>query len=226
MSLPLTALFQFSTYNALNKAIFDGSFSYRDVIPYGDFGLGTYADLNGEMLLLDGQLWLLPGTGVATIADPDSRTPFAAVTTFKPTINLSLPSGLDYNGFATFLADQIPERNLPLALRVDGYFSSVHFRSLFAQTQPYPTLSEAAASGVQWEVQSVRGTMVGFRFPQYLGSVNLAGWHLHFITEDRKTGGHVLGFKTRDLNISAQYCPTVVVNLPTDSDLFAAADLN
>jgi acetolactate decarboxylase len=68
--------------------------------------------------------------------------------------------------------------------------------------------------------------MVGFRFPQYLGAVNLAGFHLHFITENRTTGGHVLGFKTGAGNLSAQYCPTVVMNLPTSSELFANADLN
>ena len=38
----------------------------------------------------------------------------------------------------------------------------------------------------------MQGTLVGFRMPQYLKDVNVAGYHLHFITSDRSSGGHLL----------------------------------
>ena len=40
------------------------------------------------------------------------------------------------------------------------------------------------------------GTLIGFRFPATARSVNVAGWHFHFLTADRTRGGHVLGLTT------------------------------
>ena len=39
----------------------------------------------------------------------------------------------------------------------------------------------------------VDGTLIGFRFPAAMTSVNVPGWHFHFLSADRSRGGHVLG---------------------------------
>jgi acetolactate decarboxylase len=44
-----------------------------------------------------------------------------------------------------------------------------------------------------FELRDVHGSLVGFRFPDHARGLNVAGYHFHFITDDRSAGGHVLG---------------------------------
>ena len=36
------------------------------------------------------------------------------------------------------------------------------------------------------------GSVVGFRFPDATSGIEVAGHHLHFLSDDRRVGGHVL----------------------------------
>ena len=36
-----------------------------------------------------------------------------------------------------------------------------------------------------------RVSLVGVYFPDYMDGINMPGWHLHFLSEDRAKGGHV-----------------------------------
>ena len=36
--------------------------------------------------------------------------------------------------------------------------------------------------------------MVGFYCPEYIGQINVAGYHLHFVSDDKKSAGHVMEF--------------------------------
>ena len=38
---------------------------------------------------------------------------------------------------------------------------------------------------------SVKGSLICVYYPDYMDGINAAGWHLHFISEDRTKGGHV-----------------------------------
>jgi acetolactate decarboxylase len=42
----------------------------------------------------------------------------------------------------------------------------------------------------------VNGTLIGFRFPAATSSVNVAGWHFHFLTSGEPRGGHVFTLTT------------------------------
>jgi acetolactate decarboxylase len=218
----MAALTQFSTFNALKTGLFEGYFAYSDVLQHGDFGIGTYEHLDGEMLLTDGQLYYLPATGIAKLADANSRTPFAIVTKWAPTITFDVPPDLTYEALAAVISEKVPEKNVPVAVKLEGSFASVHFRSCWKQNEPYPTLAEAAQTSVQWQQDGLSGTILGFRFPKYLEGINLPGFHLHFVNTERTTGGHVLGLKTGKVIVSAQYCSKVVANLPEGK--FATSD--
>ncbi|STV89032.1 alpha-acetolactate decarboxylase [Klebsiella michiganensis] len=39
------------------------------------------------------------------------------------------------------------------------------------------------------------GVLVGFRTPQHMQGINVAGYHEHFITDDRQGGGHLLDYQ-------------------------------
>jgi acetolactate decarboxylase len=219
-------LFQYSTFNSLKQGNYAGLFSYRDILTDVDLGLGTFEHLDGEMALVDGECWRLPVDGVAVPADPAGLTPFAVVTKFTPTITFAISSEVDFDGVVKLFAEKVPERNVPIAVRIDGLFDFIHFRSCYAQAPPYPDLAEAARTGVQFKKERIAGSVVGFRFPAYLAGLNLPGFHLHFVSQDKSTGGHVLALNATNVSLSAQYLPKVVAALPSDNPAFALANFS
>jgi acetolactate decarboxylase len=42
-------------------------------------------------------------------------------------------------------------------------------------------------------LSNVKGTLVGFYIPGYMKEINVAKYHFHFVTDDMKSGGHLLG---------------------------------
>jgi acetolactate decarboxylase len=78
------------------------------------------------------------------------------------------------------------------AIRVEAVFQQVKVRSVAKQTKPYPALTDALKNQVVFEYQNLKGTLVGSWCPEYVGGVNVPGYHLHFISADRTRGGHLL----------------------------------
>jgi acetolactate decarboxylase len=77
-------LFQVSTIDALLEGIYDGDITCKELKNHGDFGIGTFNGLDGEMIELDGNLYQVRANGVAYPADDSTKVPFAAVTFFEP----------------------------------------------------------------------------------------------------------------------------------------------
>src|SRR6202046_1570034 len=77
-------VYQTSTIAALLDGIYDGDVTIAELLTHGDFGLGTFNRLDGELVVLDGVSHHLRSDGSVGVAAADDRTPFAAVTWFKP----------------------------------------------------------------------------------------------------------------------------------------------
>ena len=60
------AIYQYSTINALLEGVFDGDITLGSLKNYGDFGIGTFNTLDGEMIFLDGYFTALSPTGKFT----------------------------------------------------------------------------------------------------------------------------------------------------------------
>jgi acetolactate decarboxylase len=54
LGVPLHTLFQVSTSGALVQGIYERAVSSTFLLDYGDFGIGTINNLDGEMVVLDG----------------------------------------------------------------------------------------------------------------------------------------------------------------------------
>lgn len=186
----------------------------------GDFGLGTLNGLDGEMIALDGEYYQIRTDGKAYPIDDTSLTPFADVTFFNNDIEASPPGGLDYPGLQSFINGILPSKNVFYAIKIEGEFSYVKARSVPAQDKPYPALSEAIKKQTVFEYNNVSGVMVGFWCPSYTGSVCIPAYHLHFITDDRQAGGHVLDMKLGAVTISLDETPDLQVQLPSSEDFY------
>jgi acetolactate decarboxylase len=185
--------FQVSTLGALNVGVYQGATTIADLKPYGDFGLGTFEGLDGEMVILNGKFYQIKADGAAYPVADNSKTPFSAVTFFRKERSLRLAGQMTYQQLQQQIDKQLPTSNLPYAILLQGTFPSLKVRSVPKQIPPYIPLKDVVnQQQVVFELQNVQGTLVGFRLPQYLKDVNVAGYHFHFITNDRTAGGHVL----------------------------------
>ena len=187
-------VYQTSTMAALLDGIYDGDVTIADLLTHGDFGLGTFNHLDGEMVILDGTCYHLRADGSATIASGQDKTPFAAVVWFRPDKTINIEGQSDRAALTGLIDSAIPSPNLTYALRVSGSFASVRTRTVMAQQPPYPALTEATADEPVTDLGQVTGTLAGFRTPAYEQGISVAGYHLHFLTQDRQHGGHALDY--------------------------------
>lgn len=185
--------FQVSTLGALNIGVYEGAATLAELKLHGNFGLGTLEGLDGEMVILNGKFYQIKTDGVAYPVADNSKTPFSTVTFFRRQRSLRLSGQMTYQELQQQLDKQLPTLNLPYAIRLQGTFPSLKLRSVPKQTPPYSPLNDVVSrQEIVFELRNARGTLVGFRLPQYLKAVNVAGYHLHFITSDNKAGGHLL----------------------------------
>jgi len=218
-------LTQVSTIDAVLNGLYDGVITYGSLKEYGDFGIGTFEGLDGEMVALDGEFYQIKADGVAYPVSDDMSSPFASVISFDADEEMTIPEGMDYPQFQSHLGDSIEKRNIFHAVRLDGSFDYVKTRSVPGQEKPYPPLVEVTANQPTFEFTDIEGTMVGFYSPDYVGGLNVPGYHLHFITEDRKAGGHVLEFIVNDARLSVDYSSEIHIVLP-DTAEFNALNLS
>ncbi|MBA3921658.1 MAG: acetolactate decarboxylase [Nostocaceae cyanobacterium] len=185
--------FQVSTLGALNIGVYEGAATLAELKHHGDFGLGTFEGLDGEMVVLNGKVYQIKSDGVAYPVADEVRTPFSTVAVFRRERSLHLTGQMTYPELQQQINKQLPSANLPYAIRLQGTFSYLKVRSVPKQKPPYRPLSDVVSQQQRvFELRNVQGTLVGFRIPQFLKSVNVAGYHFHFITSDRKAGGHLL----------------------------------
>ena len=185
-------VYQVSTMNALTQGIYEGAVSYEDLEKHGDFGLGTFEGLEGEMVGLDGVFYQVKTDGVPHVVEGGMTTPFAFVTFFETNREETVSDVGNMDELTGLLDGMLPTRNIYYAIRIHGQFSHVKARSVPGQQEPYPPLAEVVARQTIFELNDVSGSIVGFFCPASKEGVNAAGYHLHFITDDRKAGGHML----------------------------------
>jgi acetolactate decarboxylase len=185
-------LFQTSTIEALLDGNYEGDVTFAELGEHGDFGLGTFDALDGEMICLDGDFYRVRADGRAYAVDGGSKTPFAVVTFFEPDLLLPLADLEDFAALCAHLEGVVGDRAVCHAVRVDGYFDYAKTRSVPRQEKPFPPLVEVIEDQPSFEFRGLRGSLAGFRFPDRAGGLNVAGYHFHFISEDRSVGGHLL----------------------------------
>ncbi len=215
-------LTQVSTIDALMTGVYDGETTLAALLKEGDFGSGTFNSLDGEMVLLDGQVYRITGTGRVERPPLTTKVPFAAVTFFEADRKIPLAAGLTMPQFISETDRLLPTPNIFYAIKISGTFESVKTRSVPRQEKPYRPLAEVVKTQPEFNLKNVRGTMVGFRCPPYVKGINVPGYHLHFITADRKAGGHVLDFKAQKAIVEIDDTNEFFLMLPSDSPFYKA----
>lgn len=218
-------LVQFSLLAALAAGDYEGGAPLSAVRARGDFGLGTFDRLDGELILLDGEIYQAVVDGTVRRRDDQGTTPFATVTFFAADGRLTGISATSLEELDRLLDGRLPNLQLPVALRIDGEFAELTLRSAPPQKPPYRPLAEAIDQQVTWQRQNVRGTLLGIRCPDWMQTLNVAGYHWHFLSDDRTVGGHVLDCQFDDATALYDECTSVAVELPR-SKSFSQVDMS
>ena len=190
-------VFQVSTLDALSSGIFQGAMTFAELRQHGDFGVGTFDSLDGEMVALDGHFYQVRSDGVVSRVNGNATTPFAVVTKFDSDIRLKVTQAASLAEISAFIDQLLPSKNYFYAVKIHGEFSEITVRSVPKQYPPFPPLATAVAEQSLFPLHDVEGTLVGFRSPAFVKGINQPGYHFHFISDDARAGGHALSFEIR-----------------------------
>ncbi|AKG33370.1 acetolactate decarboxylase [Paenibacillus durus] len=210
-------IYQASTMVALLSGLYDGTVTFGELKKHGDFGIGTFHQLDGEMIAFDGEFFHLYPDGTAQKVSLDESTPFSSVTFFEQQQTAPLNKAVTRQELEKILDDLVPSPNLFHAIRIDGHFQEVHTRTVPHQDKPYPPFVEVTKSQPSFDFADVDGVIAGFWTPAFAQGIAVAGYHLHFINDVRDGGGHVMDFVLEQGTISICTCTDFQLALPQDN---------
>lgn len=226
-------LYQVSLLQSLMLGDFDGSQTLAELKKKGDFGLGTFQGVAGEMVVLDGTVYRCKEDGTVEVQADAMTTPFSNVTFFQSDLSWKQERKDSIEAFQNDVISRITDfgmsANSIYAVKATGHFDKVVARSIAQQSKPYPTLEQAMAKDQQvFEFNDIDGTLVGFYFPAYCSSFNTTGWHFHFISADRTRGGHLLDIVSGQdgLELEVDLTDRIEICLPYGSKEFEANDFS
>ncbi len=217
-------VYQTSTFDALLSGNFEGTMNFTDLAKKGDFGIGTFNELDGEMIALDGRFYQIKSDGMVYPVKPEMKTPFAVVTNFMADTSFQITYNLSYNQLNELIDQVIPTKNIFYAIKIEGQFDQAITRSVPKQQKPYPDLIEVVKDQPLFEFNSVGGVMVGFRVPEYMEGINVPAYHYHFMNEEKSKGGHLLECILSDVTISIDIIHEAQIGL-LDNETFYQLNL-
>jgi acetolactate decarboxylase len=221
---PVHTVFQVSTSGALVAGVYDREVSVETILRHGDFGLGTFANMDGEMVVLDGQVFHVQGSGRVAEAARDAGAPFAVVTWFKPETSASIGPVGSFKDLEARCDAFRRSGNIFYALRLDGRFKRVRTRAV-KPSQPGDGLVDAAKAQSEFAFVDIDGSLVGLWSPGFSSAFSVAGYHFHFLSADRRHGGHLLAVEADTLELKVEPLTRFHLALP-ESEAFLKADLS
>jgi acetolactate decarboxylase len=203
--------------NALVEGIYEQKIPFTQVKQHGDFGLGTFDNLDGEMVMLDGRIYQITAAGRVSLVDEHALTPFTCVTFYRPLSHDDLETEMTHVDFQEWLQRLLPSPNIFYAIRIEGRFAYIKARSVPKQ-ENYRPLVEVARNQPVFTYTGIEGTLVGFFTPAFVGSLSVPGLHLHFLSDDKQHGGHLLECRPAKVRVGVQFIQTLELALPMNLD--------
>lgn len=213
-------MYQVSTLQALAMGYTRSVTTVGELRMHGNIGLGTFENVDGEMILVDGKCYRAMETGLVEEADDAMGVPFSSVVTMAETRSFSIGAMSNIEALKEYLTVKIEEGfglNSMHVIRIDGFFSKVDARSEAPYRSQHITLKEMlAVTQRAFVFEEIKGTMVCVYYPDYMDGINAAGWHLHFISHDRTKGGHVFDLEMQSGEASLMKIDSIEIQMPCD----------
>ena len=188
-------IYQVALLQSFMHGEYDGFVTVGDLKSYGDTGLGTFNGANGEMVFLDGVVYQADSEGNINIMPDNETIPFATVTNFDCDYKMSDISAKDFDDLTKQLDKEIKKygTNQMYVMKIKAECKNITVRSVVKQEKPYDEFTEVAARDQRvFPHNNLNGTIIAVYFPDYMDKLNMHGWHLHFLSDNKTIGGHVL----------------------------------
>lgn len=187
-----SVLYQAGSFAIFEKGEYSEVFSIDEMNHLGNFGVGGFEDMDGELLQLDGTVYQITKDGLVNTPPGDTGVCFGNTLNFTPESSYTIQETSTLEELYAVIKESLPDPEQIYAVRVDGPFTNLSFKSIPIQEKPYPPLSAVIDNQSIFHLENATGTIAGFWFPNWMDGVNYAGFHLHFITDERDAGGHIL----------------------------------
>ena len=211
-------MYQVSTLQALAMGYTRAVITVGELLQHGDIGLGTFEDVNGEMIMLDGCCYRAREEGSVEMAEEEMGVPFSAVAHLNDNGHIPLGRVEGIEELKRLLDLKIEEDfglNSMHVVRLDGSFEKISARSESPYRSQHISLKEIL-KGTQKDFyfDDIAGTLVCVYFPDYMDGINAPGWHLHFVSDDRSRGGHVFDLVMKEGSMLVNKISQIHIQLP------------
>ncbi len=208
--------------SSLIAGVYDSEVTIADLLTHGDFGLGTFEQLDGELVAFDNTVFQLRSDGSARKALHSQKSPFAVMTFFNCDIEHHFSHGVSQKEIHNIINQYVPSDNLFCAIRIEGEFELVKTRTVPRQTPPYRPMLDAIENQPTFTFHNEVGIIAGFRSPQFTQGINVAGFHEHYINQQRQGGGHVLDYYLKNGTLQIGVISRLTIDLPNQSTFLQA----
>ncbi|ANZ32552.1 acetolactate decarboxylase [Staphylococcus carnosus] len=219
-------IYQHGTLGTLMAGMLKGTASIDEMLKHGDLGIGTLDGCDGEVIILDNEAFHANEYGEFKKLNGDEMTPFSTVTDFKPNKKFDITNLITSENLLDTILVRMKSQNLFSAVKIHGSFKKVHVRMMPKQEPPYQRLMESVNRQPELTFETINGTIVGFFTPELFHGVGTAGFHLHFVDQERTVGGHVLDFELERGTVEINDVETFEQNFPVHDEEFLNADID
>ncbi|SNR77043.1 acetolactate decarboxylase [Lutibacter agarilyticus] len=187
--------YHYSIWEAFVNKIYDGTLKASELKERGTIGLGSYNALEGELVMLDGILYEALGDGSVIVVNDTTKIAYANAAFYKEDVAFKFEDTYNYEDLRKELNLQTGSKNFFYAFKIHGTFQKLKLGGVPKQEKPYTEgLDVLIPNRPVFDKENITGTMVGFYCPEFIGKINVTGYHLHFVSDDKKSAGHVMEF--------------------------------
>lgn len=214
-------IYQVSTLQALALGYSRSVVTVRELMEHGDTGLGTFEDVDGEMIILDGVCYQARPDGSVVRSEDEAGVPFAVAGYVKACESFRMEEKKNIAAIKKELMLRIDEAfglNSIHIARIDGVFHVIHARAGAPYRSQHVSLKDILSKTQKdFCFEELRGTLVCVYYPDYMDGINAAGWHMHFLSEDRTLGGHVFEVSMGEGECHIQKMDRIEIQLPKEA---------
>lgn len=194
-TIPTNTVTQVSTIKTIKSKKIDKVVSAEELASYGNMGVAIKEGLKGEIFLNNGRMYEIGKEFIAEPAFSFTGIAYAAVVNFNWDTQLHISGRKKSTEIDALINKTVPNNDVLCAIRITGKFLSVKLSTI-----------NSAASNEMIEYQDVSGTMVGFRFPKYMGAICPTDISFVFLADNMKNGGDVVDFVIQEGTIDIDLC--------------------
>ena len=172
-------IYQASTLQALALGYTKPVVTVRELLEHGDTGLGTFENVDGEMIVLDGVCYQAKDDGSIVRSEDAAGVPFAVSGFVKDGRSFKIEEMPNLEAIKLELTLKIEEdfglNSIHIA-RIDGCFKRIHARAGAPYRSQHVSLKNILSKTQKdFSFEGLYGTLVCVYFPDYMDGINASG---------------------------------------------------